>query len=90
MTEMISITFKVNGSEQSAALVRLVSLSLMIFFCLAVPLSAAPLQKIVVAYVSPSDSMIIPGIARDSGILAKYGSMRTWSWLPAARVWCSR
>jgi len=73
MTEMISITFKVNGSEQSAALVRLVSLSLMIFFCLAVPLSAAPLQKIVVAYVSPSDSMIIPGIARDSGILAKYG-----------------
>ena len=73
MTDMISITFKVNGSEQSAALVRLVSLSLMIFFCLAAPLSAAPLQKIVVAYVSPSDSMIIPGIARDSGILAKYG-----------------
>ena len=73
MTDMISITFKVNGSEQSAALVRLVSLSLMIFFCLAAPLSAASLQKIVVAYVSPSDSMIIPGIARDSGILAKYG-----------------
>jgi len=70
---MISITFKVNGSEQSAALVRLVTLSLMMFFCLAAPLSAAPLQKIVVAYVSPSDSMIIPGIARDSGILAKYG-----------------
>ena len=40
-------------------------------FCLAVPLSAASLQKIVVAYVSPSDGMIIPGIARDGGILAK-------------------
>jgi hypothetical protein len=39
-------------------------------FCLAVPLSAASLQKIAVAYVSPSD-MIIPGIARDGGILAK-------------------
>ena len=73
MTDMISITVKVNGSQQSAALVRPVSLSLMIFFCLAAPLSAASLQKIVVAYVSPSDSMIIPGIARDSGIFAKYG-----------------
>ena len=90
MTEMISITFKVNGSEQAAAVeprrsfaqrtiiahsygVKLVTLWLMIFFCLAAPLSAASLQKIVVAYVSPSDSMIIPGIARDSGILAKYG-----------------
>ena len=90
MTETISITVKVNGSEQAAAVephrsfaqrtviaqsygVKLVTLWLMIFFCLAAPSSAASLQKIVVAYVSPSDSMIIPGIARDSGILAKYG-----------------
>jgi hypothetical protein len=28
-------------------------------------------REIVVAYVSPSDRMIIPGIARDSSILAK-------------------
>src|SRR6185369_8950192 len=53
--------------------VKLVTLWLMIFCCLAAPLSAASLQRIVVAYVSPSDSIIIPGIARDSGILAKYG-----------------
>ena len=61
MTEMISLTL------------RLVTVCLMIFFCRAATLGAASLQKIVVAYVSPSDSMIIPGIARDSGILAKYG-----------------
>jgi ABC-type nitrate/sulfonate/bicarbonate transport system substrate-binding protein len=37
------------------------------------PAAAPPLQKIVVAFVSPSEVMAIPWIAKESGLFARYG-----------------
>jgi ABC-type nitrate/sulfonate/bicarbonate transport system substrate-binding protein len=37
------------------------------------PAGAPPLQKIVVAFVSPSETMAIPWIARETGLFARYG-----------------
>ena len=37
------------------------------------PAGTPPLQKIVVAFVSPSETMAIPWIAKEAGLFARYG-----------------